>query len=109
MVLTLGKVGLLVSFVTSVLAQGDGVNQQTLLASAPVGPTASVNAGTIIGTTAVVTAATATVTINQYLGIPYAVTPPERFSAPKPANPFNASLVAQQFKPACLQHFKGKQ
>lgn len=118
MVSILGKFGLLVSFITSILAlEGDGVAQKTLLATVSGNPAATVDAGTIVGTTAAVIvtvstavpAVTATVTVNKYLGIPYAATPPERFSPPKPANAFNASLIAQAYKPACFQEFRGKE
>lgn len=115
MVSFLGKLGLLSTLATSILAfQGAEEGQQQFLAAASTliaaHPTVTAQAGTIIGTTTVVSSATSTVTVGQYLGIPYAqpIGPAGRFSPPKAAKPFNTPLVAQSYGPACFQEFKGK-
>lgn len=64
----------------------------------------TIDAGVIIGTTTAIASATATV--NQYLGVPFAQSPPERFSPPQPAPPYGSPLTAQQRKPACIQQFQ---
>lgn len=109
-----GKLGLLTTLATSILAfQGTEQAQQQFLApasaSSAANPTITAPIGTVIGTSTVLfsSTATATVTVNKYLGIPYAVTPPERFSPPEAAGVLDGPLVAQKYKPACLQQFKG--
>lgn len=67
-------------------------------------PTVTIDTGVIIGTTTAIPSATATV--NQYLGVPFAQSPPERFSPPRPALPHVSPLVAQQRKSACIQQFQ---
>lgn len=64
----------------------------------------TIGAGVIIGTTTAIPSATATV--NQYLGVPFAQSPPERFSPPQPPAPYRSPLVAQQWSPACIQQFQ---
>ena len=66
-------------------------------------PTATIDVGEIIGTTTV--PPSATVTVNKFLGIPFAVTPPERFAPPVPAKKFSKPVVAQAWSPACIQQF----
>lgn len=112
MVSFLGKLGLLSTFATSILAfQGAEEAQQRFLAAASISafrnPTVTAPAGTIIGTTTIVSAATATVTVAKYLGIPYAQPPTGtgRFSPPKATNAFSTPWVAQSYGPACLQQF----
>lgn len=46
--------------------------------------------------------------VNAYLGIPFAASPPERFSAPKDPKPWDGTLKAQKVKPACIQQFPGQ-
>ncbi|GAB7359762.1 hypothetical protein MBLNU230_g6933t1 [Neophaeotheca triangularis] len=66
------------------------------------GPTAVVDAGTLVGTSTSLPAATASV--NKFLGVPFAVSPPERFSPPQPAAPYG-TIDATQFSAACIQQF----
>ncbi|CAD0101198.1 unnamed protein product [Aureobasidium mustum] len=70
--------------------------------SAHTGPTARVENGLIIGTTTSLPAASATV--NKFLGIPFAQSPPERFSPPRAA-PHMSTINATTWKPACIQQF----
>ncbi|KAL8721757.1 MAG: hypothetical protein Q9181_007638, partial [Wetmoreana brouardii] len=66
-------------------------------------PSATIDSGVVIGTTT--TLPSATVAVNKFLGIPFAVTPPERFSPPQPAGKFRGPLYAQAVGPACTQQF----
>lgn len=68
------------------------------------GPTATIDSGVVIGTTTALPSATGSV--NQYLGIPFAQSPPERFSPPQPPSSFHEPLIAQQWSPACIQQFQ---
>jgi carboxylesterase type B len=47
----------------------------------------------------------ASVVVNKFLGIPFAVSPPERFAPPVPAKQFSEPVVAQAWSPACIQQF----
>jgi hypothetical protein len=67
-------------------------------------PTATINAGTIIGKTTSLPAALGPV--NQFLGVPFAKSPPERFSPAQPASRFVEPFNATEFKPACIQQFR---
>lgn len=67
-------------------------------------PTVTIDAGVIIGTTTAIPSATAT--INQFLGVPFAQSPPQRFSPPQPPAPYSSPLIAQQWSPACIQQFQ---
>lgn len=66
-------------------------------------PTAIIDSGVIIGTTTAVPSATAVV--NQFLGIPFAASPPERFQPPQTAPKFSSPLKTQAWKDSCLQQF----
>lgn len=70
------------------------------------GPTATIDAGIVYGTTTSLPAATATV--NKYLGIPFAASPPVRFSPPEKPQSWNAPINATAYKPACIQQFQCK-
>ncbi|KAK2589652.1 hypothetical protein QQS21_012667 [Conoideocrella luteorostrata] len=65
-------------------------------------PSATIDSGIIIGTTAVEPASRATVT--KYLGVPFGAKP-ERFSPPKSPERWNSPYDASDFKPACIQKF----
>lgn len=79
-----------------------------LAAPAALGPTVTIASGTIIGTTAKpANQPSLTATANAYLGVPFAKSPPERFSPPEAASPWSTPLQAQAFKPACIQQFSG--
>lgn len=77
-----------------------------LAAPAAVDPTVTISAGTVIGT-AIKPAnqPSLTASANAYLGVPFAKSPPERFSPPQAASPWSAPLQAQAVKPACIQQF----
>jgi hypothetical protein len=67
-------------------------------------PTATINAGLVVGKTTSLPNALGLV--NQFLGVPFA-SPPERFSPPKPpAARFEHPLNATAWKPACIQQFR---
>lgn len=72
-------------------------------ASTPVRATATISAGVIIGTTTSLPSASATV--NKFLGVPFAMSPPERFSPPQSAGRFSGVIQATAWKPACIQQF----
>lgn len=67
------------------------------------GPTATLDCGVVIGTTTSLPAATATV--NKFLGIPFAQSPPQRFGMPQ--SPGSCNINATAWKPACIQQFVG--
>lgn len=67
------------------------------------GPTATIDAGVVIGTTTSLPGATATV--NKFLGVPFAKSPPTRFAPPEKPAPFSSPIEAKQWSPACIQQF----
>lgn len=67
-------------------------------------PTVTLPSGIIVGMTTSLPSATASV--NQFLGIPFAKSPPERFSPPQEP-PSWSTLNTTAFKPACVQQFVG--
>ena len=67
------------------------------------GPTATIDAGIVHGTTTSLPAATASV--NKFLGIPFAKSPPERFAPPEKPEAFSNPINATAFAPACIQQF----
>ncbi|KAL1592747.1 hypothetical protein SLS60_011163 [Paraconiothyrium brasiliense] len=79
-----------------------------LSAPAVMNPTVTISAGPIIGT-AIKPAnqPSLTASANAYLGIPFAKSPPERFSPPESPSPRSSPLQAQAVKPACIQAFSG--
>ena len=66
-------------------------------------PTATIDVGIVIGTTTALPSASATV--NKFLGIPFAVTPPTRFMPPEPVKKFSSPLNATAWGHACIQQF----
>lgn len=67
------------------------------------GPTATIDAGVVIGTTTSLPAATASV--NKFLGIPFAKSPPTRFAPPESPGTFTQPIIAKEWSPACIQQF----
>lgn len=65
-------------------------------------PTVKIACGTVHGTTTSLPAATAS--INKFLGIPFAQSPPERFSPPKSPGKLG-HINATAWSPACIQQF----
>lgn len=66
-------------------------------------PTATLDVGEVIGTTTTLPSSTSVV--NKFLGIPFAASPPERFSPPVPVGKFQNPYIAQAWGPACIQQF----
>jgi acetylcholinesterase len=66
-------------------------------------PTATIEAGIVIGKTTQLPAATAAV--NQFLGIPFAKSPPARFMPAEKPDRFKEPIVATSWSPACIQQF----
>jgi hypothetical protein len=66
-------------------------------------PTVVIAEGVVIGTTTSLPAATAT--INQFLGLPFAQSPPKRFGLPQPLKRFRGQWDASKFKDSCTQQF----
>ncbi|KAK5114227.1 hypothetical protein LTR85_010292 [Meristemomyces frigidus] len=85
----------------------------TSIATAPVstascgypggGPTATIDAGVLLGTTTSLPAATAS--INKFLGVPFAQSPPTRFAPPESPGTFSTPINATAWSPACIQQF----
>ena len=69
-------------------------------------PTVTLASGVVIGTTTLLPAATAPV--HKYLGIPFAASPPERFSAPTDPAAWHTPLQAFSYQASCIQQFNGK-
>ncbi|KAL6706357.1 hypothetical protein ACN47E_005647 [Coniothyrium glycines] len=67
-------------------------------------PSVTIEAGIVVGKTTDLPAAAGTV--NQFLGIPFAQSPPERFSPPRAVSHSSTTINATAFKPACLQQFR---
>ena len=66
-------------------------------------PTVTIASGPLIGTTTAVPSATAAV--NQFLGIPFALSPPVRFAPPTQPKRWHDPLRVTTWKPACVQQF----
>jgi len=73
----------------------------------PGSPTVRIDSGVIIGTSTTLPSATAVV--YKFLGVPFADSPPERFSPPVRPERWFRPLDTTEYKPACIQQFKGKQ
>lgn len=76
------------------------------LAASSHPPSATVRDGVLVGTTTLLPSTTASV--NKFLGIPYAQSPPERFSVPVPPARWSTPKNATTFGPACLQQQSSK-
>jgi hypothetical protein len=71
-------------------------------------PTVTIALGVIVGkTTTVSNQPSVTAKAKAYLGVPFAQSPPERFSPPVAAAAWSSPLQAQALKPACIQQFAG--
>lgn len=73
------------------------------LPASNAGPTVTIASGVVIGTTT--QPAGSTNYANAYLGVPFAKSPPERFSPPEAAPSWSSPLTATAFRPACIQQF----
>ena len=67
-------------------------------------PTVTIDAGVILGKATVLPNDLGP-SVNQFLGIPFAQSPPERFSPPRNVTAFSKRLNATEWKPACVQQF----
>ena len=74
--------------------------------TSPREPTVTLASGVLVGT--ITALPTATATVNQFLGVPYAKSPPERFTLPVDPEPWSAPLAAMAVKPACIQQWSCK-
>lgn len=72
--------------------------------SLPKYPRATIASGEIIGTTTQLSSVP-TAVANKFLGIPFAKSPPQRFSLPEDVQPWTSPLMATEFKPSCIQQF----
>lgn len=73
-----------------------------------VGPTVTIASGVVIGkTTTIANQPSVTAKAKAYLGVPFAQSPPERFSPPVAAAAWSSPLKAQALKPACIQQLQG--
>jgi hypothetical protein len=68
-------------------------------------PTATIDAGLVVGTATALPNGLGP-SVNQFLGIPFAQSPPERFSPPRNVSAFSKPINATAFKPACIQQFR---
>lgn len=76
--------------------------------AANVSPTVTVSNGVIVGTqTTVSNQPSQTAKVNAYLGVPFAQSPPQRFSPPVAAAAWSTPRQAQTLPPACIQQFVG--
>ncbi|KAF2035410.1 liver carboxylesterase 1 precursor [Setomelanomma holmii] len=74
----------------------------------PPGPTVTISSGIVEGTTIkLANQPSVTAAANAYLGVPFAQSPPERFSPPQAASSWSFPLQAKALKPACIQQFSG--
>lgn len=68
-------------------------------------PTATIDAGVVVGKATSLPNGLGP-SVNQFLGIPFAQSPPERFSPPRNVSAFSKPLNATAWKPACVQQFR---
>ncbi|KAJ4350897.1 hypothetical protein N0V95_004345 [Ascochyta clinopodiicola] len=68
-------------------------------------PTATIDAGVILGKATALPNGLGP-SVNQFLGVPFAQSPPERFSPPRNVTAFTQHLNATAWKPACIQQFR---
>lgn len=67
-------------------------------------PTATIDAGVLVGKATTLPNGLGP-SVNQFLGVPFAKSPPERFSPPSNVTAFSTRLNATEWKPACIQQF----
>ncbi|KAF1931340.1 alpha/beta-hydrolase [Didymella exigua CBS 183.55] len=68
-------------------------------------PTATIDAGVVVGKATALPNGLGP-SVNQFFGIPFAQSPPERFSPPRNISAFSRPLNATAWKPACVQQFR---
>jgi len=67
-------------------------------------PTVTIDAGVVVGKAT--TLPNALGPVNQFLGVPFAQSPPERFSPPRAPSEFDEPIDATAWKPSCIQQFR---
>jgi carboxylesterase type B len=77
-----------------------------VMVAATASPTVEIGPGKVIGTTT--TLPSSTVTVNKFLGIPYAVNPPKRFLLPEKLEHFDGPVNATAFSKECFQAHNGQ-
>ncbi|TID18582.1 liver carboxylesterase 1 precursor [Venturia nashicola] len=71
------------------------------------GPTVTIASGVIVGKiTTISNQSSITAKAKAYLGVPFAQSPPERFSPPVAADAWPSPLQAQALKPSCIQQLQ---
>jgi acetylcholinesterase len=70
-------------------------------------PTVTIDAGVLIGKATALPNGLGP-SVNQFLGVPFAKSPPERFSPPQDVTAFSSQLNTTEWKPACIQQFRCK-
>lgn len=78
------------------------VNNACAAPTSASAPTVSIDTGALVGVAT--SPAGATVTVNKYLGIPFAASP-TRFAPPVKATPWSSPYSATKYGPACIQQF----
>lgn len=81
----------------------DAPSSQTQSSHAGMSATATIDVGVLHGTTTSLPAATAS--INKFLGVPFAKSPPLRFAPPEKPDAFSSPINATAISPACIQQF----
>lgn len=79
------------------------VHAAPVVSDLPLAPTATIDIGVLHGVQTALPDADQPV--NKYLGIPFAVSPPERFSRPQPAARLSGPRNVTAPAPACIQQF----
>jgi Carboxylesterase family len=69
-------------------------------------PTVTLASGVLVGTKTLLPSATAGG--NKFLGVPFADSPPKRFSPPQDPRPWSKPLSVLTVKPACIQQWTCK-
>jgi carboxylesterase type B len=90
------------SFVTALISAS--ILSVTSSQRLPGSPSVEIDTGRILGASVVLQSAT----VSKYLGIPFAKSPPERFSPPVRPEKWSVPLDASKYKPACIQQFNSE-
>ncbi|KAL9083986.1 MAG: hypothetical protein Q9159_005479 [Coniocarpon cinnabarinum] len=96
----------LASAVPGVVRRGSDPGSDTAADSASsLAATVTLPYGQVAGTTT--SLPTATAPVNKFLGVPYAKSPPQRFTPPSQPDQFDAPIDATAFSASCIQQFTG--
>ena len=77
-----------------------------VVAAPTTAPTATIPDGLVVGTSN--SLPNAPISVNKFLGIPFAKSPPERFAPPTDPVKWTTPLQATSWKPSCVQQFNCK-